>query len=57
MTVTNEELLADWQIGVGVGDGVRSLLAFYSLEASNSMELFGHCDGSVHLRFVTLLCI
>ncbi|KAG5614397.1 hypothetical protein H5410_014221 [Solanum commersonii] len=32
MMLTNEELLADWQIG----DGVRSLLAFYPPEASNS---------------------
>ncbi|WMV56925.1 hypothetical protein MTR67_050310 [Solanum verrucosum] len=36
MMVTNEELLADWQIGAGEGDGVRSLLAFYPPEASNS---------------------
>ncbi|KAH0773754.1 hypothetical protein KY290_010891 [Solanum tuberosum] len=27
---------SDWQIGTGEGDGVRSLLAFYPPEASNS---------------------
>ncbi|KAG5571731.1 hypothetical protein H5410_061497 [Solanum commersonii] len=36
MMLTNEELLVDWQIGAGEGDGVRSLLAFYPREASNS---------------------
>lgn len=36
MMLTDEELLADWQIGAGEGDGVRSLLAFYPPEASNS---------------------
>lgn len=36
MMVKNEELLADWQIGAGEGDGVRTLIAFYPREASNS---------------------
>ncbi|XP_049345805.1 psbP domain-containing protein 3, chloroplastic-like [Solanum verrucosum] len=50
MMLTNEELLADWQIG----DGVRSLLAFYSPEASNSNGIISIVITSLGADFTKL---